>query len=165
MERQLAHGENQQQKGWTKRILNLPGIADAIELVKEHAWVHAVNEALDRRAKGEFGKNAIKVLKKPPNEALSELLSDELVCSYLGNSNDEWLEMLAFKAGPRISELWGLSERAGEYLTWLIYWGEQASALKEADFFTPVLLVNNKDKHTIKNWRSSTEIQKTLKLW
>lgn len=56
------------------------------------------------------------------------------------------MELFAYKAGPKIAELWSLSEAAGQRLAALTYWGEQVPALEEAVLSPLVLLVNVKDE-------------------
>jgi hypothetical protein len=41
--------------------------------------------------------------------------------------SDELLESIAVEAGPKIAELWNLSERAGDRIAEIIYWGEDIS--------------------------------------
>jgi hypothetical protein len=115
MEKQINGQKRKLKKGEVDKLLSIPGIGEAIEVVREQAWLRAQFEALI-----EAGEK------------------DNLVVE--GDSVDEWLEKLAPDAGPKIAELWNLSEDAGEKLAELIYWGKP-SRLAERSYLLPFVLV------------------------
>jgi hypothetical protein len=125
----------------------IPGISEAIDLIREHAFTRAIFEAIDVGTNGELGDKARDVISKDTAGATDDFLGLKIVESYIDDAYDGWLELFAFKAGPKIAELWGLSETAGQRLAVLIYWGEQVLTLGEAALFPLVLLVNAKDDH------------------
>jgi len=127
----------------------LPGISEAIDLIREHAFTRAIFEAIDVGTNGELGRKARNVISKDTAGATDDFLGLEIVESYIDDAYDGWLELFAYKAGPKIAELWSLSETAGQRLATLTYWGEEILTLAEAALFPLVLLVNAKDEHDI----------------
>lgn len=97
-----------------EKLLTIPGIKEAIDLVKGHARVCAVNEAIDVAGKGEFGEEIKRLVSQSTASTLTKLLKNENIKAFINDEFDVWLEMLASAAGPKIVELWNLSESAGE---------------------------------------------------
>ena len=70
--------------------------------------------------------------------------------------SDKLLESLAWKAGPKIAELWNLSETAGGRLTEVIHWGQyilfgEKIPYGEDDYFRSLVIVANmKDPKAIR---------------
>ena len=130
-------------KNATNKLLAVPGIKEAINMVRryalrgarEDAWVHEFIHRLPREDADKF------------------ILGDSMVDYDLA---DELLESLSEKAGPKIAELWNLSDLAGGRLTEVIYWG-QYSSLSDAipygedDYLGSLVIVANmKDPKTIR---------------
>ena len=105
------------------KLLSFPGITQAIALVKGHAHFLAVEETMDAAARGELGDELRELLNDDRDDALDRFFETDLVQSCIAESEDEFLEELAIRAGPKIAELWELSEVAGGRLAELIYWG------------------------------------------
>ena len=125
------------------KLLSFPGIKEAITLVKEHALFLATDEALDAAIKGELGDDLRQLLNEESYEALDKFFQNELVESFTADTEDEILEGLAIKAGPKIAELWELSEPAGERLSEFMYWGENPSIYIAQPYWLPFVLVVN----------------------
>jgi hypothetical protein len=131
----------------------LPGISEAIDLVREHAFTRAIFEAIEVGTNGKLGNKARNVINKDTITATDDFLGLEVVESYINDTFDEWLELFAYKASSKIAELWSLSEAAGLYLPQLIYWSEYDLSLSEIDFPLLVFLMNaegDKDIKTLK---------------
>jgi len=124
-----------------EKLLALPGINEAIETVKQFAQIHSVDEAIEIGGEGEFGEKARQLINNSTLESLDDFLKLEDVGMYIDNIFDEWLEIMAIEAGPKIAELWGLSEAAGRYLSKDIYWGENLLRQDEINF-SPILLLS-----------------------
>lgn len=123
------------------KLLSLPGIKEAIELVKEHALCLAMDEALDVASKGELGDDLRELASEDSVEALDRFWQNEVVAFFVADSGDGWSEELAIEAGPKIAELWKLSELAGPRLADLIYWGTNPYLYNERPHWLPVVLV------------------------
>lgn len=116
--------KSKQPKDFTQRLLSISGIEEAIGLVKLEARKRATKEAIEAGEKGKFGDELRHFLNDNSSEGHDKFLSDDLIKSFIGDSTGEWLDSLAIQAGPKIAELWGLSELAGDRLTDIIYWGD-----------------------------------------
>lgn len=124
-----------------RKLLSLPGIRQAIQLVKEHAESLAIDDALDVVSQGEFGDHLRELMSKGSRGATDRVLSDQAVACFIADSEDQWLEDLALEAGPKIAELWELSELAGRRLVDLIYWGTDSSWFTDEYYWLPLVLV------------------------
>lgn len=122
MKKQHQHRKSQKYSG--EKLLSLPGIGEAIDLVKGHAWICAANEAIDKGSQGALGGNILKVINQDSPDSLWEFFEDDIAEAFITDSYDEWLELMALEAGPKIADLWGLSEFMGKRLSRLIYWSE-----------------------------------------
>jgi hypothetical protein len=129
-----------------EKLLKILGINEAIDLIEGHAWVCAVNEAIDVAGKGKFGKEIKRIVSKSTASTLTKLLKNEHIEAFINDEFDVWLEMLASIAGPKIAELWNLSESAGERLAATIYWGKRTLESDESLFSPFVFLTNVKGK-------------------
>ena len=98
----------------TNKLLTVPGVKEAIKMVRLYALKGAREDTLAR----EFISRLLR------EDADEFILKDSMVDYDL---SDELLESLAEKAGPKIAELWNLSEIAGGSLTEVIYWGQYTS--------------------------------------
>lgn len=125
----------------TDKLLSLPGIKEAMELVKEHASFFAMDETLDAAARGELGGDLRELLNDNWDEVLDKFFENESVHCEIAEREDELLEELAVKAGPKIAELWELSEPAGEELAAIIYWGRHPKLHGEQPYWLPFVLV------------------------
>ena len=136
-------GKRKDDENVINKLLAIPGIKEAIELVFEHTRARAVDQTLNEAQKGVFGKRFRQIVKDDPGTAFDECLGDESVGCYFGDTHDEWLESLATEAGPKIAELWDLSEPAGQRIIDLIYWwGDFLPSMKQS-YFLPFAVVAN----------------------
>ena len=129
------------EKTWTDRLLSIPGIEEAIELVKDHAWGRALDEVLEAGTKGEMGDEFRRLLTEETDNPLANVdkfFRNELVDSFVSETTDSWLEALAVEAGPKIAELWDLSGFAGERLVEMIY---NPAAVAKGSYFSPLIFV------------------------
>jgi hypothetical protein len=141
MNEERARSEGKPRKSSEEKLLALPGLSDAIELVEEHAWVRASIDAIVAGKKGQLGDKARHLIIKATPEAENEFFDLGVVEAYCEESFDAYLEYLSTQAGPKIAELWGLSETAGQYLPQLIYWRRYSLQKHNVDF-TPILLIS-----------------------
>jgi len=125
------------------KLLSFPGITEAIELVQDRAYFRALEKTMDAATKGELGDEVHQLLNAGSDQALDQLLEDDSVLCFMGDTEDEILEDLALEAGPKIAELWELSEPAGERLSDFIYWGEDPSLYAAQPYWLPFVLVVN----------------------
>ena len=123
------------------KLLSLPGIKEAIELVEQHALLLAMDEVLDVASRGKLGDELRELASEDSVEAFDRLWQDEVCASFVADSEDGWLEELAIEAAPKIAELWELSELAGPRLADLIYWGTNYGLYNEQPHWLPVVLV------------------------
>jgi len=124
-----------------EKLLTLPGINEAIEIVEQFAWVRSVDDAINIGGEGGLGEKARQLINQSETEALGDFLELEVVGEYIDDVFDGWLEIMAVEAGLKIAELWDLSEAAGRYLSKLIYFGKNTSSPAEVNFL-PILLVS-----------------------
>ena len=133
--------KDKSEKDSTLKLLAIPGIKEAIDLVKGKAWELALDEVLKTGEEGKLGDELQHLLIDDSSlDNIDKFFRDNKVDSAIGDITDEKLEDLAFKAGPKISELWRLSEPAGEKLIDIIY----IEALENY-----ITLITNKKKFTI----------------
>jgi hypothetical protein len=111
MPKELDEKNNKQNKNDIDKLLAIPGIKEAIKTVKRYAVKGAREDAWVRH-----------FLHRLPDEDAANFVVDDSMVDY--DLSDELLESLAQEAGPKIAELWNLSERAGDKLAEIIYWGE-----------------------------------------
>ncbi len=55
MDKKQPRPQGKSRKYSGDKLLTLPGVSEAIDLVEQHAWVRVVDEAIGEAAKGEFG--------------------------------------------------------------------------------------------------------------
>jgi hypothetical protein len=127
------------------KLTSIEGIEEAIEVVKCHALHCAWTQTYEMAHGGELGEEVQKLYANGSDEAMEESDKADIVDSCMGDTYDEWLEYLAISAGPRIAELWGLSEGAGSLLSDHIYWG---FALKD-DVLQLRFLISPTDQHMV----------------
>lgn len=139
MENQSDHKKNNPIRNATDKLLTLPGVKEAIKIVRRYALKGAREEAWVRH-----------FLRRLPDEDAEKSTLDDTMIDY--DTADELLESLAFEAGPKIAELWNLSEGAGDKLAEIIYWGENTlpkgaeTPLGRDSYLLPfVIVVNMKD--------------------
>jgi hypothetical protein len=96
------NGKHQTSSG--EKILSLPGISDAIEIVNDSAWVRSVDKAIGIGGEGEFGEKPRQLINTSTAEALDDFLELEAVKMFSDDNFDAWLELLAFEAGPKTAE-------------------------------------------------------------
>lgn len=128
------------------KLLSFPGITQAIALVKEHAHFLAVEETMDVAAGGELGDELRELADYNLPDAIDRVLDDEVALFFMADIEDAFLEDLALKAGPKIAELWELSEPAGERLSEFIYWGGTLGTDATESYWLPYVLVVNTRK-------------------
>lgn len=148
MTEQLAYDYNEGRKKAVHKLLRFSGVIEAIELVWEHAWIPAINDALDNGAEGNLGEEARQLLSEGTPEALDKFFEDEMIDDFIQDSIDDWLEEFTYEISTKICELWDFSEGAIVQIARLIYQGEFHSGTKHADMPMFVLLVNEKDAET-----------------
>ena len=131
MRKRTGAGKGRGDPARVEKLLLFPGIAEAIALVKEYAYVLAIERTREMAAGGELGDELRQLMDADPSGALDRLLEDDLAGSFIGEAEDQVLQELAVEAGPKIAELWDFSQSAGEELAWYIY----------SDLFAPMPLV------------------------
>ena len=132
------------------KLLSFPGITEAITLVKGHARGLAVEETMDAVAKGELGDKLRELAEQDPLEHIDRVLEHEVAQSFMEETEDAILDALSLEAGPKIAELWQLSEPAGERLSELVYWGELLGAcISEPHWYPFVLVVNTRKPEAV----------------
>lgn len=150
MKKQTTDQKSKPKKNLTDKLLSIPGIRHAIKLVRDYAWLCAIDETLDRIESGELGNNYRQRLHKTRAENMDKFFEDGFLNSYLGDSIDEWLEWFALEAGPEIAELWELSEGAGDKLAEVIYWGQSSPFAKQSYLLPFVLMTDAKDPQVVR---------------
>jgi len=143
MDKRTSRGQSQDDACRPDKLLSFPGIKEAIALVKEHAYFLAVEKTMDAAAEGELGDELRQLMSSDAFETLDRLFEDELAGSFLAETEDGILEDLAVEAGPKIAELWELSEPAGERLSQFIYWEENPGIYIAQPYWLPFVLVVN----------------------
>jgi len=128
------------------KLLSFPGITEAIALVRAHARGLAAEETIDAAAKGELGDELRELANQDPPEAIDRTLEHEAAQSFMEETEDAILDALSLEAGPKIAELWQLSEPAGDRLSELAYWGELLGAYVSEPHWHPFVLVINTRK-------------------
>jgi hypothetical protein len=110
---ELDKKRNKQNQNDIDKLLAIPGIEEAITIVRRYALKGAREDAWVRH-----------FLRRLPDEDAAKFVVDDSMVDY--DLSDGLLESLAREAGPKIAELWNLSERAGDKLAEIIYWGEDS---------------------------------------
>jgi hypothetical protein len=149
MNRSGTHGRKTVKPGAVDKLLSFPGIAQAIALVKGHAYSLAVEEALDAAARGELGNKLRKLAATESLDAIDRILRDEAAQSFIDETADANLEELAADAGPKIAGLWELSEPAGERLADFMYWGSIVDNYGKEPYWLPYVLVVRTGKREV----------------
>ena len=128
------------------KLLSFPGVTEAIALVRAHARGLAVEETMDAAAKGELGDELRELADQDPLEAVDRVLEHEVAQSFMEEAEDAILGVLAPEAGPKVAELWELSESAGERLSEFMCLGELLGTYMVEPHWLPFLLVVNTKK-------------------
>lgn len=123
-EKELKHSKGESGK-IPDKLLSIPGIEQAIELVEEHAWRRTLDYVAVEAEKGELGPELRRLWNDGSDKALDKFFRE--IDSFWADTEDGYLEDLAINAGPKIAELWGLSQACGEQLASLIYWKRSSS--------------------------------------
>jgi hypothetical protein len=108
-------------KGLLNKVLSIPGVSYAAELVESYAYIYGINEVITSAERGEFGDGIRQAVVSQNDDNLDRILKDSIVSSSFADSKDEWLEELSLEAGPKIAELWNLTKAAGDALAFWIY--------------------------------------------
>jgi hypothetical protein len=139
MESQSNYEENNPIINATHKLLAISGVKEAIDMVRRYAFKGAIEDAWVRQ-----------YISRLPDEDADKFTIDGSTIDY--DMVDELLESLAPEAGPKIAELWNLSEDAGDKIAEIIYWGENAlpegaeAWLERESYLLPfVVVVNMKD--------------------
>jgi hypothetical protein len=147
---------NSRKPNGVDKLLSFPGITQAISLVKGHAHCLAVEETMDAAARGELGEKLRELMNSDSLDAIGRLSEDEVASSFMAETEDEILEDLATEAGPKIAELWDLSEPAGERLSDFTYWGSIVDAHGTAPYWLPyVLVVKTRKREAVDTLRAT----------
>jgi hypothetical protein len=146
MNRAGGRRRNTSKPNGVDKLLSFPGITQAIALVKEHAYFLAVEETMDAAAGGELGDELRKLADYNLLDAIDRVSEDEAALSFMADTEDAILEDLALEAGPKIAELWELSEPAGERLSEFMYWGGILGTHATEPYWLPYVLVVNARK-------------------
>lgn len=117
------------------RLLAIPGIKEAIKMVRQYSLKGAIEDAWVR-----------KYIKRLPDKAARNFTIDDSEIDY--GTADELLEDLAHEAATKIVELWVLSEPAEARLAEIIYWGENqdrkaGSQQRRQNYYYPFVIVAN----------------------
>jgi hypothetical protein len=147
---------NSRKPNGVDKLLSFPGITQAISLVKGHAHCLAVEETMDAAARGELGEKLREMVDSDSLDAIDRVSEDEVASSFMAQTEDEILEDLATEAGPKIAELWDLSEPAGERLSDFTYWGSIVDAHGTAPYWLPyVLVVKTRKREAVDTLRAT----------
>jgi hypothetical protein len=111
---ELDEKRNKQKQNDIDRLLAIPGVREAIRIVRRYAFKGAREDAWVRQF----------LCRLPDRHAAKAILNDSMVDYDLA---DELLQSLALEAAPKIADLWNLSERVGNKLAEIIYWSEDVS--------------------------------------
>ena len=141
MGKQTDYGKGPGNTGGVQKLLSFPGITEAIALVKGHAHALAVEETMDVAARGDLGDELRELADHDSLEAIDRVFENEVALSFAEETEDAILDVLSLEAGPKIAELWELSEPAGERLSELIYWGKLLGTYTAEPYWRPSVLV------------------------
>jgi hypothetical protein len=156
MNRPGARGRKSGKPGGVDKLLSFPGITQAIALVKGHAYSLAVEETVDAAARGELGDKLRRLAATESLEAIDRILKNEVAQSFIDETADANLEELAVEAGPKIAELWELSEPAGERLSDFMYWGSIVDNYGTEPYWLPyVLVVRTRKREVVDTLRAT----------
>ena len=143
MPNELEKKKKKQDQNATNKLLAISGVKEAIKMVRRYALKGAREDAWVRQ-----------YIHRLPREDADQFILDDSTVDY--DLSDKLLESLAWKAGPKIAELWNLSETAGGRLTEVIYWGQyilfgEKIPYGEDDYFRSLVIVANmKDPKAIR---------------
>lgn len=143
MPNELEKKKKKQDQNATNKLLAISGVKEAIKMVRRYALKGAREDAWVRR-----------YIHRLSREDAGQFILDDSTVDY--DLSDKLLESLAWKAGPKIAELWNLSETAGGRLTEVIYWGQyilfgEKIPYGEDDYFRSLVIVANmKDPKAIR---------------
>jgi hypothetical protein len=132
---ELEKKRKKQDQNATNKLLAISGVKEAIKMVRRYALKGAIEDASVRQ-----------YIHRLPREDADQFILDDSTVDY--DLSDKLLESLAWKAGPKIAELWNLSETAGGRLTEVIYWGQyilfgEKMTYGEDDYFKSLVIVAN----------------------
>jgi hypothetical protein len=130
--------KNKPSKSMLKKVLQVPGISQAIELVEQYSYIFAFIEIMDLAESGEFGDDIRRVVVSQNDDSFNRILQDSVVSSYFADSKDECLEDLSLEAGSKIAELWNLTKAAGDALAFWIFLPYESEATR------PIYLILSK---------------------
>ena len=135
MPNELEKKRKKQDQNATNKLLAISGVKEAIKMVRRYALKGAIEDASVRQ-----------YIHRLPREDADQFILDDSTVDY--DLSDKLLESLAWKAGPKIAELWNLSETAGGRLTEVIYWGQyilfgEKMTYGEDDYFKSLVIVAN----------------------
>ena len=135
MPNELEKKRKKQTQNATDKLLAISGVKEAIKMVRRYALKGAIEDASVRQ-----------YIHRLPREDADQFILDDSTVDY--DLSDKLLESLALEAGPKIAELWNLSEIAGERLSEVIYWGQYTSwgdtiPYGEDDYFSSIVIVAN----------------------
>lgn len=148
-------------KSRLNKILSQPGVQDAIDLTQDYAFERAVFEVIEQGARGEFGDKLKALIESEEKDSIDRFLEHKSVDLAISENYVDFLLAFAIKAGPKIAELWGLSESAGELISSVIYAGKDWKAELEYFYARLVMLVSVKDVENDKDFtRRCREIEK-----
>jgi len=140
---ELEKKKKKQDQNATNKLLAISGVKEAIKMVRRYALKGAREDAWVQQ-----------YIHRLPREDADQFILDDSTVDY--DLSDTLLESLAWKAGPKIAELWNLSETAGGRLTEVIYWGQyilfgEKIPYGEDDYFRSLVIVANmKDPKAIR---------------
>jgi len=146
MKRSTSCGQGDGKASGVLKLLSLPGITEAIALVRGHAHYLAVEETMDVATRGELGDELRELADSDQLEAIDRVFENEVALSFAEETEDAILDVLALEAGPKIAELWELSEPAGEQLSEFTYWGKILGTYTAEPYWLPCVLVVNTSK-------------------
>ena len=138
MPNELEKKKKKQDQNATNKLLAISGMKEAIKMVRRYALKSAREDAWVRQ-----------YIHRLPREDVDQFILDDSTVDY--DLSDKLLESLAWKAGPKIAELWNLSETAGGRLTEVIYWGQyilfgEKIPYGEDDYFRSLVIVANMEE-------------------
>lgn len=143
MPNELERKKKKQDQNATNKLLAISGVKEAIKMVRRYALKGAREDAWVQQ-----------YIHRLPREDADQFILDDSTVYY--DLSDKLLESLAWKAGPKIAELWNLSEPAGGRITEVIYWGQyilfgEKIPYGEDDYFRFLVIVANmKDPKAIR---------------
>lgn len=148
-------------KSRLNKILSQPGVQGAIDLTQDYAFERAVFEAIEQGARGEFGDKLKALIESEEKDSIDRFLEYKMAALAISENYVDFLLAFAVEAGPKIADLWGLSESAGKLISLIIYAGTDWET-KPEHFYAPlVMLVSTKDVESNEDFtRRYREVEK-----